>query len=214
MFSDLKKRISSVIQDGLIPASIHQSFHHHLSNATNSLYTGGGSGASHPATTSSSSSASAKGFVQIPSFIKLTAGAEYLDSQERMWKELHDNNEVNAAKATEIDAQIQEIRECSQRAVTDITDLNHSLNCVPTIKETVRCCANIIEAVRSSGARVEQSLFELEDLIETLELQEMQLNHRFEMAVYKEKKLGTNKQSIYTIMLARNYYSILNTLRR
>lgn len=110
--------------------------------------------------------------------------------QERVWKELHDNNELNASKATEIDKEIQEIRFSSQRAVTNIADLNHSLNCVPAIKQTLNRCTESIEAVHRECASVEQGLFELEDLIEVLTLQEQQLNHRFEMAMYKEKKLG------------------------
>lgn len=37
---------------------------------------------------------------------------------------------------------------------------------------------------------VEAALFKLEDLNETLELQSKQLDHRFQLALYKEKKLS------------------------
>lgn len=37
---------------------------------------------------------------------------------------------------------------------------------------------------------VEAALYRLEDLNETLELQNKQLDHRFQLALYKEKKLA------------------------
>ena len=36
---------------------------------------------------------------------------------------------------------------------------------------------------------VEHNLLQLEDIVETQELQERQLDHRFQLALYKEKKL-------------------------
>jgi hypothetical protein len=37
---------------------------------------------------------------------------------------------------------------------------------------------------------VEGALFQLEDMVETQDLQERQLDHRFQFALYKEKKLS------------------------
>jgi len=37
---------------------------------------------------------------------------------------------------------------------------------------------------------VEGALFQLEDMVETQDLQERQLDHRFQFALYKEKKLA------------------------
>lgn len=128
----------------------------------------------------------------IPSCIRLTAGCSYLEEQELIWKELHDNNELNASIATSIDEQIRTLRESSIRSLTNVSDLNHSFNCIPSLKDTLRRCGELTQVIQGDCRRVEQSLFELEDLIEVLALQEQQLNHRFEMAIYKEKKLGMN----------------------
>lgn len=178
MFSDLKKRFNSVIKEGrtlsenLSATYIRQtSGSHDTGNSSNRLSTG-----------------------VIPSCIKLTAGCSYLEEQESIWKELHDNNELNASKASEIDEQIRTIREVSIRSLTDVSDLNHSLNCIPGIKDTLRRCGDLTKAIQGDCMRVEQSLYEFEDLIEVLALQEEQLNHRFEIAIYKEKKLGNSSQ--------------------
>ena len=48
----------------------------------------------------------------------------------------------------------------------------------------------ILGALQGLFEDVETSLFQLEDMVETQELQERQLDHRFQFALYKEKKLG------------------------
>lgn len=182
MFSDLKKRLNSVIQEG-----------RNLSENLSATYIRQTSGS--PDTGNSSRLSTGV----IPSCIKLSAGCSYLEEQELIWKELHDNNELNASKATEIDEQIRTIRETSIRSLTDVSDLNHSLNCIPSVKDTLRRCGELTKAIHGDCQRVEQSLYEYEDLIEVLALQEQQLNHRFEMAIYKEKKLG-NKFNIFNLL--------------
>lgn len=181
MFSDLKKRLNSVIQEG-----------RNLSENLSATYIRQTSGS--PDTVSARLTTGV-----IPSCIKLTAGCSYLEEQGLIWKELHDNNELNASKATEIDEQIQTIREASIQSLTDVSDLNHSLNCIPSLKDALRRCGDLTNAIQGDCLRVEQSLYELEDLIEVLALQEQQLNHRFEMAIYKEKKLGKNFSFYYMV---------------
>lgn len=179
MFSDLKKRLNLVIQEG-----------RNLSENISATYIRQTSGSADTGNSAFGSSSTKLTTGVIPSCIKLTAGCAYLEEQELIWKELHDNNETNASKAIEVDEQIRTIREASIQSLIDVSDLNHSLNCIPSLKDTLHKCGELTQAIQADCLRVEQSLFEFEDLIEVLALQEQQLNHRFEMALYKEKKLG------------------------
>lgn len=183
MFSDLKKRFNSVIQEG-----------RNLSENISASYIRQTSGSPDTGNSAFGTNSARLSTGVIPSCIKLTAGCSYLEEQELIWKELHDNNEINASKATAIDEQIQTIRETSIQALTDVSDLNHSLHCIPSLKDTLSKCGELTKAIHGDCLRVEQSLFEFEDLIEVLALQGQQLNHRYDMALYKEKKLGNDFQ--------------------
>lgn len=65
---------------------------------------------------------------------------------------------------------------------------------------------------------VEGALYQLEDLNEMLDLQNRQLEHRFQLAMYKEKKLlelnnfkGISCETIYSLCLIENC-TLLSTL--
>lgn len=49
---------------------------------------------------------------------------------------------------------------------------------------------NFLGTLEEAFEELEAALFTLEDLNETLELQSQQLDHRFQLALYKEKKLS------------------------
>jgi dysbindin len=48
----------------------------------------------------------------------------------------------------------------------------------------------ISDTLKNTFEEVEHSLLELENLVETQALREEQLDHRFQLAMYKEKKLA------------------------
>lgn len=49
---------------------------------------------------------------------------------------------------------------------------------------------SISDTLKNTFEEVEHSLLELENLVETQALREEQLDHRFQLAMYKEKKLA------------------------
>lgn len=167
MFGNFRKKINSVIQDGIT-----------LSENLRSP------------TSSSSSPVSIEKKFSIPDAVNLCAGNELLEKNEHYWNEIHDMNERNADKAREIDRRILVIRNTSERMSTDVADLNVSLVSLPTVIAALRNCVETIDDIKDKCENLESKLFILEDLFEVLDLQEKQLDHKFEMAMYKEKKLG------------------------
>lgn len=62
---------------------------------------------------------------------------------------------------------------------------------------------------------VEDALMNLEDVIEIQELQERQLDHRFQLAMYKEKKLADfedMKGTLKTLILFYSVFTFINII--
>lgn len=135
------------------------------------------------------------------SAVNFDAGCKLLERNEQIWEELHSNNESNAKKAETCDRLISKLSNSIQRRCVDLSDICVSLEIVPNVVKTLeRCSATIID-INEKCTEVENQLYELEDLIEVLELQEKQLNSKFEMALFKERKLGK-----YTVEMIKRIY--------
>lgn len=122
--------------------------------------------------------------------INFTAGCKLLECNEKIWEELHTANESNAKKAETCDAMIAKVSESIKKRCVDLSDINVSLEIIPNIVRTIENCSTIVIELNEKCAEVENQLFELEDLVEVLQLQEKQLDSKFEMAMFKERKLG------------------------
>lgn len=175
MFGNIRKKFNSVIQDGL---ALSENFR-----------SGSGSSSTSPSPlgTENSLPTIKSG---VPTSINLCAGHELLDKNERNWNELHATNEKNSDKAREIDRRIVMIKLKTERMSTDLSDFNISLTQLPTVITSLKGCMETIEDIKEKCQTLDEKLFQLEDLLEVLDLQEKQLDHRFEMAMYKEKKLA------------------------
>lgn len=179
MFSDFKKRMSAVIQEGLS-----------ISETISNTYIRQQHSTTHTPDTSSSQAASQLDAAAAHCIVSSTAGCAYLADQERAWREMHNGTAANAAAAEQIDGQIQTIRANAGNYLTQLGDLNSSLNCIPELNRQLIKCTELVQSIGNDCARVHQSLFELEDLFEVLQVQERQLDKKFEMAMYREKKMG------------------------
>lgn len=168
MFNNFKKKINSVIQDGL---QFSETVSANLKVPSSPKFTD-----------------SQTTFV--PNSVNLFAGREILEKNERNWSALHTLNEENASRASQINEQILTIRNRSDKLFTDVSDLNISLVSLPTVINALNGCMEVIDDIGKMCRSFEAKLYDLEDLLDVLELQERQLDHRFEMAMYKEKKLG------------------------
>lgn len=122
--------------------------------------------------------------------INFSAGCDLLDRNEKIWEELHSANELNAKKAEQCDEIISNLTETIEKRCIDLSDINVSLEIIPNIIQTIENCSTIMIEINDKCTQVENQLFELEDLMELLQLQEKQLDSKFEMAMFKERKLG------------------------
>lgn len=123
--------------------------------------------------------------------INFNAGCKMLEHNEKHWEEIHAANESNAQKAELCDAMISKLNESIKKRCIDLNDINVSLEIIPNIVQTIENCSSIMIEINEKCTDVENQLFELEDLMEVLELQEKQLDRKFEMAMFKERKLGS-----------------------
>lgn len=122
--------------------------------------------------------------------INFSAGCKLLDRNEKNWEEIHLANELNAKKAETCDVLISKLSDTIKKRCIDLSDINVSLEIIPNIVQTIESCSTIMIEINDKCTEVENQLYELDDLMELLQLQEKQLDSKFEMAMFKEKKLG------------------------
>ncbi|XP_012270950.1 dysbindin protein homolog [Orussus abietinus] len=122
--------------------------------------------------------------------INYGAGADILHYFQLQWNELHELAELNAEKAQEADTLITNIYERLQEEWNGVSCLNSSIASIPKINNEIQILMDQIGSLQELFEEVEGAMFKLEDLNEILDLQSRQLDHRFQLALYKEKKLS------------------------
>lgn len=122
--------------------------------------------------------------------VNLDAGADLLHHFQLQWNELHELAEENAMKAQQVDTLVTNIYQKLEHEWDSITCLNNTLAIIPKINNGIQNLMDQIGTLEEMFEEVEGALYQLEDLNEMLDLQSRQLDHRFQLALYKEKKLS------------------------
>lgn len=122
--------------------------------------------------------------------VNYNAGAHVLHKYQSQWSELHKLAEENAVKAQELDNIIDCLHTTFEKQWSDVSHVATTLAAVPQLLTSVQQLMEQIGALQELFEDVEGALFQLEDMVETQDLQERQLDHRFQFALYKEKKLA------------------------
>ncbi|KAL7301021.1 dysbindin protein homolog [Trichogramma pretiosum] len=125
--------------------------------------------------------------------VNYDAGADVLHHFQMEWNNMHELAEENAQKAQEADALIATIHEKIELQWNSIAILNNTLSSIPKINSDIQALMDQIGTLQEMFEEVENAIFEVEDLQEILDLQSSQLDHRFQLALYKEKKLAELK---------------------
>lgn len=128
--------------------------------------------------------------VAVPRQVNLNAGSRILDYNQEVWADVRSLNVKNAALAAEFDERIMNVTKTCKARLTSMSDLNVTLASIPNIVTHLKSCTDTIEQIRTNMAGVERKLMALQDLVEVLELQDRQLNRRFDMAMQREKKMA------------------------
>lgn len=203
MFESLKKRVNSVLQEGLALSENFSNTYIRPSPTgqpsdpfNNTVFNTTPLSSPSPSTSSSASSshrkstAAANSTIEFPAHLNIQAGVPLLASKERTWQQLHAAADRNARLAERIDSDIQHVMLASQRNATAVSDMQHSLNEVPSLVGKLAECGRMLKDIGELCVRLDEALFGLEDVMEEVELQERKLQLDIEMAVYREAKMG------------------------
>ncbi|CAG0914980.1 unnamed protein product [Notodromas monacha] len=120
-------------------------------------------------------------------------GADLLHHYQTEWAGIHVATESNAGKARSIDRQICDLHSWLESQWETIHQLNRHLAALPGLVDMVDQALESIGILQGLFEEVEDAMMHLEDIQETQALREKQLDHRFQFALYKEKKLGNLK---------------------
>lgn len=110
----------------------------------------------------------------------------YLQTVDESIGKLHKEVETKWRNITQCCAVINKLPEVIQ----EIEAITEKIGTVELIFMFLNINEFILGTLDLLFVTVEKSLIHLQDLIETRELQERQLDHRFQLALYKEKKLS------------------------
>nr|CAD7460819.1 unnamed protein product [Timema tahoe] len=122
--------------------------------------------------------------------VKLSAGADLLHKYQTEWSELHKQAEENAHQAQVVDSVIARLHHTCEKQSLEIVRISTALANLPQLIDSVQLLMDQIASLQGLFEEVETGVLRLEDMIEIQELQEKQLEHRFQFALYKEKKLS------------------------
>lgn len=123
--------------------------------------------------------------------VNYNAGADILHRYQLQWNELHELAEENAKNAQNVDSLIAVIHQKLEREWKNILCLNNTLVVIPKVNDTIKNLTSQIGTLQEMFDDVEHALFQLEDLNEELELQNRQVDHRFQLTLYRENKVAT-----------------------
>lgn len=137
--------------------------------------------------------------------INFDAGCSLLEQNENDWREIHSKNELNAKKAGLCDQLIKNVLKNIETSSRNLNEIELLLDNTQYLIQSINECSTIVIKLNEACSDVENSLFELEDLFDVLELQERQLDSKFEMAMYKEQKLGMHTTVGFCFICVRIY---------
>jgi len=115
----------------------------------------------------------------------LNAGGNLLETWQNCWEELHLGSERNAKAAFRCDALITTVKNRSEKQWCNVTALQ---NHVPKVNKGIQEIMERLGCMESLLGDVEISLLALEDTIDAREMQEKQLEQRFQLAMYQERR--------------------------
>uniref|UniRef100_A0A1B6KQZ3 Dysbindin n=1 Tax=Graphocephala atropunctata TaxID=36148 RepID=A0A1B6KQZ3_9HEMI len=122
--------------------------------------------------------------------VDLNAGADLLHKYQTEWQELHQLAEENALAAQKVDVRVGALHGEAMRQWNATTQLTAGLATLPKLAAETDKIVSQMEELQTLVAAVEGSLLELADAVERKELQERQLESRFQLALHREKRLA------------------------
>jgi len=120
----------------------------------------------------------------------LNAGAALLEKYQNEWMISHNLCAASAKHSEEADKAIGQLMDFCNKQWDMVTHLMAQLSTLPAVSEDLKNVMKKIGILENGFQDLEKSLLQLENLVEVQHLQEKQLDERFDLAMYKEKKLS------------------------
>ncbi|XP_026464250.1 dysbindin protein homolog [Ctenocephalides felis] len=117
------------------------------------------------------------------------AGCKLLEKYQNDWESMHNLTEENAKTAEMLANLIDKIYKDTESHKRKMMDLNIALANIPYLVSTIDSCSKSIEEIGLQFRNIEKDLFQLENLIEVLEIEDRKLKYADQIQSYKQKKL-------------------------
>lgn len=117
------------------------------------------------------------------------AGGALLEKYQEEWATIHENADINAKAADELDKLILELHEKAKIRLQNATELAQNLALIPSLTASVAQCIDSLKNVEGLLKTVEDELVEFEDIVERSKMESWKLDHHYHLTVYKEKKM-------------------------
>jgi len=120
---------------------------------------------------------------------KVRAGSEILDHWQTCWEQIHKANEKNIKKANRCEKLISEVKAKTCDQWSNVMTLQGLVGShVPLIANELQTAMSRLGEMESIFEEVEVSLMALEESVEAREAHEKQVEERFQLTMYQEKK--------------------------
>jgi len=116
------------------------------------------------------------------------AGNKILTYYQNVWKHLHDNAEEVAKHADVTDREVSRVAAEYDRQWRHVSRMSSLVSTLPDINVQIQGVMNTLGQLENLFMEVEVALLALEDTIDARDAQEKQLEHRFQMAIYQERR--------------------------
>ncbi|KAL4131107.1 hypothetical protein QTP88_008456 [Uroleucon formosanum] len=121
--------------------------------------------------------------------VNYDAGADLLHKYQTEWNQLHLLAEDNAHKAEEVNEMISLLHHQMSEQWKKMDTITSCMDLMPQLVKSIENAMKDMENIKLLINDVEHQLLKLDDVVEEQELQEQMLNERFQLAVYRSKKL-------------------------
>lgn len=120
--------------------------------------------------------------------VNLRAGSKILSHYQLAWKALHDNAEQVARKAETADREVRRVEAEYDKQWRHVSRMTGLVVTIPEINTQIQGVMDSLGQLENLFMEVEVALLALEDTIDARDAQEKQLEQRFQLAIYQERR--------------------------
>lgn len=125
---------------------------------------------------------------QDEALVNLRAGSKILSHYQSAWRALHDNADLVARKADNADRDVRRVAAEYDRQWRHVSRMTGLVVTIPEINTQIRGVMDSLGQLENLFMEVEVALLALEDTIDARDAQEKQLEQRFQLAIYQERR--------------------------